>query len=140
MSVILAGLQVALVISGSLVSVLISRGLGHHTWDLTIAQLTSFSPVILVRITLTIIAASLSKTSFAITVLRIAEGRKRWLLWFIIISMIMALGGAALVVWIGCKPIAKTWDPSIPGTCWPVSTNAAVNVFAGSEFYPAFCL
>src|SRR3569833_2554473 len=115
-----------------LVSILVSRGFGKHTWDLTPEQLASFSTVILVRVTMTITAVSWSKTSFAITVLRIAETRSmRCLLWFIIITINLAMGLAATLGWTSCTPLAMTWDQSIPGTCWPGGARGAGGGGAG---------
>jgi len=65
-----------------------------------------------------IFAAIYSKTSFAITLLRISEGRTRILLWFIIISVNIALGGSALIPWIQCRPVEKNWNVIVPGKCW----------------------
>ena len=127
-----------LVADAALTSVLVARGYGRHSYDLTPQQLASFSPIIIIRASFTIIAAAWSKTSFAITVLRIAEGGMRWLLWYIIVSVNLALGAAVLVGWIPCQPIAKIWDQSIPGTCWPIDSVAAVILFASSEYLSSF--
>ena len=65
-----------------------------------------------------IYAVIFSKTSFAITLLRISESKTRILLWFIIISVNIALGGSVLIPWIQCKPLEKNWNIMIPGKCW----------------------
>ena len=81
-----------------------------------------------------IIAAAWSKTSFAFTLLRIASGRwMPWFIWFVIISMNLALGGGVLVTWIQCWPVEKTWRTSaVEGTCWPKSIHINYNIFAAS--------
>ena len=30
-----------------------------------------------------------------------------------------------------CTPAAKLWDPTVPGSCWPRRTQAAVGIFQG---------
>lgn len=57
---------------------------------------------VLINITVSILifAAALSKTSFAITVLRLVNGYLRILIWFIIISTNVFLGTNIVFLWI----------------------------------------
>ncbi len=71
--------------------------------------------------TFSILAALWSKTSFAMTVLRISTGWMRWAIWFIIMSMSVIMGASAMFEWIRCTPIEKNWISNIDGTCWPIS-------------------
>ena len=80
--------------------------------------------------TFSIIAAAWSKTSFAFTLLRIAEAKwMRCLIWFFIISLNLALGGGVLITWIQCWPVEKTWRPSVEGSCWPKVYHVNYNIF-----------
>ncbi|TQN63630.1 hypothetical protein CSHISOI_11786, partial [Colletotrichum shisoi] len=86
---------------------------------------------------LSIIAAAWSKTSFALTLLRIAqespERRMKRLVWLIIVSINVALGLSVLFTWIQCWPVEKTWrTASTPGTCWPKSVVMGYNVFTAA--------
>lgn len=68
--------------------------------------------------TLSILAALWSKTGFAIMVLRIANGWQKWFIWFMILSLNLVMGAAALTEWISCTPLEKCYHPWIKGTCW----------------------
>ena len=78
----------------------------------------------------TLTAAIWSKTSFALTLLRLTEGRMKWVLWFIIISMNIAMGLSALFNWVQCTPIQKTWIPLTPGKCWKPHVVPNYNMFS----------
>ncbi|KAK4033022.1 hypothetical protein C8A01DRAFT_50312 [Parachaetomium inaequale] len=66
----------------------------------------------------TILGAAWSKTSFAITLLRISNGWTTWLVWFIIISVNVVLGVSGTILWIQCWPVRKLWT-DMEATCWP---------------------
>jgi hypothetical protein len=86
--------------------------------------------------TLAIISQSWSKTSFAITLLRISEGRIRYFLWFAIatINVLFALG--ALFPWIACNPREKAWEPRLAGTCWDPSFNIVFGIIVSGTSAP----
>jgi hypothetical protein len=75
------------------------------------------------------VAAAWSKTSFAITLLRISNGWVKWVLWFIIISVNVALGVSGLILWIQCWPLQKLWMPDVEGACWPKLTVERYQTF-----------
>ncbi|KAK4235136.1 hypothetical protein C8A03DRAFT_18076 [Achaetomium macrosporum] len=77
-----------------------------------------------------ILAALWSKTSFAVTVLRISPGWIKVVVWFIIITVNAALGVAIAITWAQCTPIEKVWHPRLEGSCWPKSIQIRYNVFA----------
>jgi hypothetical protein len=83
-----------------------------------------------------ILAAMFSKISFALTLLRITESRIRILLWFIITSVGLALGGSALIAWIQCTPISRNWDFTVEGTCWNHQVYIAYGAAAGGLLDP----
>lgn len=80
------------------------------------------------------VAAAWSKTSFAITLLRISKGWVKWVIWFIIISVNIVLGVSGLILWIQCWPLPKLWLPDVEGTCWPKTTVEAYNTFTSSRW------
>ncbi|PKS13135.1 hypothetical protein jhhlp_000477 [Lomentospora prolificans] len=81
---------------------------------------------------LSLTAAIWSKTSFALTLLRLTEGKIKWLIWFIIISMNIAMGLSALFVWLQCTPLPRVWDFRVPGTCWDPNVLPNYNIFSAS--------
>ncbi|EFQ35364.1 uncharacterized protein GLRG_10508 [Colletotrichum graminicola M1.001] len=126
----------ALLALGVFVTVDVSYDFGKHNWD--VAQ--DNWPWLLLYANLggsfSIIAAAWCKTSFALTLLRITrESSEPWikrLVWFIILSVNIALGLNVLFTWIQCWPIEKTWRTATPGECWRKSIPVNYNVFAAS--------
>jgi len=82
-----------------------------------------------------IIGCVLSKTSFAITLLRIVT--RPWmkiLLWFIIITMNAVMWLCAVCYLAQCKPAAALWTPKLMGTakCWPTIVFESIALTAGA--------
>lgn len=87
----------------------VAYGFGKHGWRINWAKGDWLLLNMNLAGTFSIIAAAWSKTSFAFTLLRIAETRwMRWVIWFFIISLNIALGGGVLITWIQCWPVEKT--------------------------------
>lgn len=78
--------------------------------------------------TLAITTQSWSKTSFAITLLRISDGWLSYFLWAVIVSMNVLFGLGALFLWVGCSPLEKAWHPRVAGTCWDPSFNVVFGI------------
>lgn len=83
--------------------------------------------------TFSILAALWSKTSFAVTVLRISSGWVKVLVWFIIVTVNICLGIAIAITWGQCTPIEKVWRPRTPGECWPKEIQIHYNIFTSGE-------
>jgi hypothetical protein len=95
------------------------RGFGKHVYAIHPEQLPSIGFTSNLAGTFSILAAVLSKTSFALTLLRVLRGWMKVLLWFIIATINIAMGLSALFGWVQCSPVAKVWQIDLPGTCWP---------------------
>ena len=109
-------------------------GYGKHFWDLPQSfDLSKFLLTLGVRTTFTIVAISLTKTAFAITLLRVTEGSTKRFLWFVIISINLVLGVAALLFWVQCSPIEKVWTPSMPGKCLNENVDIYYGICVSSE-------
>lgn len=83
---------------------------------------------------LAIMACTLGKTSFAVTLLRIVV--QRWmiaLLWFVIVTMNVVNILAALFVFVQCKDPRHLWNPAIPSKCWPDSVFTHFSLFVGGK-------
>ncbi|KAK5651124.1 hypothetical protein OQA88_13263 [Cercophora sp. LCS_1] len=106
---------------------------GHHTWDFRAPDIDRFFLVVNVRATLTVTAIAWTKTAFALTMLRLTDGWIKTALWFIIITMNIALGITALLFWIPCTPVQKSWTPTIQeGSCWDPTIVIHYNIFSGA--------
>src|ERR1700759_580171 len=68
---------------------------------------------------LSIVGADLSKTSFAVTLLRFVDGRLKILIYGVIISMNIGLGTYSIYHFLRCSPVQYAWDFTIPGHCLP---------------------
>ena len=65
-----------------------------------------------------------SKTAFAITLLRLTEGKLKAFVWFVIISMNLTMFFEIVFVWAKCTPVERTWNKMVPGECWdPLAVN-----------------
>ena len=109
--------QVSLVISTSLQSVGVSHGLGKHYIDITPSSINDVSFFSITAGFASILAASWSKTSFAISLLRISGKGARKFIWFVIVSvnLVFALGGTLQLV--QCWPVSKQWTLGMEGKC-----------------------
>ena len=117
----------------SLATHAVTLGLGRYPCDIDDAN----KPAIAfqghtVGATFGMLAVVWSKTSFAITLLRLTDGKVRSLVVFIIAIMNAAMLLEALFTWINCTPVRRMWDPTVPGTCWNRPALNAYGVFAGS--------
>ncbi|KAK3938425.1 putative integral membrane protein [Diplogelasinospora grovesii] len=123
---------VALLASCASTTANIRLGFGLHTW--TVPQENFLTMGILSNTSgfMSVLALTLSKTSFAVTLLRLSDGWTRWLVWFIIIVLNVTQILAALFFWVYCDPPEKTWNPTIPGKCWPMSVTINYSVVVGT--------
>jgi hypothetical protein len=83
--------------------------------------------------TTSILAAVWSKTSFAVTLLRLMKGKMLVVVWVIIITMNIAMDLNAIFLWVRCSPVALTWDPRGPGTCWAPQVYPTYGMFAAGR-------
>ncbi|XDG02764.1 hypothetical protein ABKA04_002379 [Annulohypoxylon sp. FPYF3050] len=86
--------------------------------------------------TLFFVAAIWSKTSFALTLIRIAGPRLKVVLRIIIISMNGITCVSVVLRWLQCRPTRMIWDSGASGTCWNRDLILGVTIFAAA--YSAF--
>ncbi|ORY61555.1 uncharacterized protein BCR38DRAFT_476275 [Pseudomassariella vexata] len=104
-------------------------GFGKHTYDIPQGNFPNMLLVSSFAGFFMIVGAAWSKTSFAITLLRISSGWVKFLIWFIIVSVNVILGFSALFTWVRCWPLEKNWHPNVDGTCIPFRNIIFYNVF-----------
>lgn len=68
-------------------------------------------------LTISIIAITLSKISFGVTLLKLTDGWARYYVYFAISNLAIFAIPIAIIPWILCRPITKTFVDIIPGTC-----------------------
>lgn len=82
----------------------VGLGLGRHIDTVPIQNSAPLSVLLNVTVTALIFAAALSKTSFALTVLRLVGGRMRVATWFILVTMNVLLLANVITLWVAFKP------------------------------------
>ncbi|KAK4124425.1 hypothetical protein N657DRAFT_390811 [Parathielavia appendiculata] len=118
-----------LVVDCSLISACINLGFGRPLTQFKAGNLAPFLLYSNLAGTFSILAALWSKTSFAVTVLRISSGWVKASVWFIIVTVNACLGVAIVITWAQCTPVEKVWRPGLDGECWPKSIQVKYNIF-----------
>ncbi|KAM7197916.1 hypothetical protein V8F20_006364 [Naviculisporaceae sp. PSN 640] len=121
------------IFTGSVItSITVGMGYGKHIWDVPFEELGNMFKVFSVAGTFSICSSVWSKTSFALTILRLTDGWLRKAIWAIIITMNLFMAGTALINYIRCSPLDKLWDftGAVPGTCWPMDVVNKYNTFS----------
>jgi hypothetical protein len=96
------------------------RGFGQHDYDKTSLNVGDINTIALVgqlSITFTICSSCWSKVSWAITLLRVSDGKLKKFIWFAIVGMVVLFFFPAILYWVQCTPLEKAWRPLTPGTC-----------------------
>jgi hypothetical protein len=129
--VLIAG-WVALVLSCAFLTLCTHYDLGKHGDDIKKENLSNLLKYTYFAGFFSILAAIWSKSSFAITLLGFSTGRTRKVVWFILISINIIMGGNALLQWIQCWPIPKLWL-GVEGVCWLKFRRVrAINTFVAA--------
>ncbi|KAK3900422.1 hypothetical protein C8A05DRAFT_35945 [Staphylotrichum tortipilum] len=115
-----------------IISYCISLGLGKHSWDISPGNFVPLAKAFNITATMSIVASIWSKTSFALTILRLTNGWLRRLVWFLIVTTNVAMGVSALINWIHCTPIQRLWDYQVEGSCWPNNIMLHYDVFSSA--------
>ncbi|KAH8714089.1 hypothetical protein GQ44DRAFT_689115 [Phaeosphaeriaceae sp. PMI808] len=126
---------VAALMQAIFTTVWVSYGYGMQAQDIDPRNMPMLSLVGNILPTFGVAAASLSKTSFAITLLKFTKGWMKNLIWLIILSMNIVMWLSALFVWISCTPVAKGWHPDLDGACW--NQNSLMIYFMFASAYSA---
>lgn len=124
----------AMLVLFSVTTTLCTRaGLGSHVLDADIQQ-TPLQLGVNVATVFSVLGAAWSKTSFALTLLRITrDGDQRVVylgIWAVIVTMNVVLTFNAIVQFIWCVPAARAWDASLDGHCWDRSVVVRYTQFA----------
>ncbi|KAK3356469.1 hypothetical protein B0T25DRAFT_450779 [Lasiosphaeria hispida] len=121
---------VCLIISCILQSFATTLGFGMDNRD--IKDLVTTRLVSLIAGFFLIIAAAWSKTSFAITLLRISDGWIRKFVWFVLLSTNVAMALSGVIQWAPCWPIQKQWHMELPGVCLQLRFINGYNIFVAA--------
>ncbi|KAM0277437.1 hypothetical protein ACHAQH_005801 [Verticillium albo-atrum] len=80
------------------------------------------------------VALGLSKTSFALTLLRVAQGWQKWFIWFMVVTMNAVLATNAVTTWrAACDREGQDeYEAVLPGSCWGVIDAVIIAMVANS--------
>ena len=121
--------KLALVVQTAILTKQLDYDLGRHIWDLSTLDYTDdFELLGLIGVTSIVCGMAWSKTAFAVTLLRISEGRLRLFLWFVILTINIFMLGGVLVRWLQCWPVQKGWEPGTDGTCWDETISINISI------------
>lgn len=121
-------------ISVAINTYLVSLGFGRHKATISDENLKTINLNTIIGAAFGIIATTTSKTSFAITLYRIATNA--WMKYFLIF-VIITINVSMNLVWIfglaKCSPLARVFDKSVPGTCWDPKALLKFQLFAACK-------
>ncbi|KAK3377230.1 hypothetical protein B0T24DRAFT_237074 [Lasiosphaeria ovina] len=118
--------------NAAIVQTVVNLGLGKYPCDIDIANLPSIGLIgPQFGGTVNLMAITLSKTAFAITLLRLTEGGLNKFIWFLLVSMNLITAANMFIIWFKCAPIAKSWNPFMEGTCISSDASNGFGVFWG---------
>ena len=137
--------QANLIASAAVMTYIVSLGFGKHLPELlssgiTLPTLDIMTSVGTAALVLDGVAQTWSKTSFAILLLRVSEGKSRYIIWALIISINIFVGVGCLLFFVRCNPIEKAWTLEMTtGTCWDYEIAVHYGMFS-SGMYHLLCL
>jgi len=123
------------VLYSTFLSVAVKYGVGSHFLEIPKPHIYWLLFWLDHGLTCTILSVSLSKTSFAITLLRFAPQKwQRHTIWFVIISLNIVMTLVVVLQYAQCNPIEKRWDATLPGRCYDHHVIIYYSMFAGGTF------
>lgn len=114
-------------------TVAVDAGLGKHIDSVTGDTLIRTMLLGAVAQMLSILGATWSKTSFAVTLLRLTVvSHVRYLVWFIIVSLNVFSTFTAFLPLFQCTPIGRSFNPTVEGTCWDRTLVLVLTIFGAA--------
>lgn len=112
-------------------------GLGRHLASLSHYENVMVHKFIGISSFFNVAALAISKTSFALTLLRLApEPWQRRLIWGVIATTNLFLWTTGIFIFSSCTPFERIWDSTVEGTCWDRRKLMTYNIFTGGELTP----
>lgn len=111
-------------------------GLGLHQMRdggmISSSTVSELQLTVVIATVFSVLGAAWSKTSFAITLLRLTSGILHYVIWFVIISMNVVLTFNAILQFLWCQPASVAWNSGRGGTCWPQSVIVNYSIAAAA--------
>lgn len=127
--------QIVLIAYAVVLIVAADKGLGRHIqYIVAHGNLRHVSLLAEIAQTLAILACTLGKSAFAITLMRIFLHSRPWAiwtLWFVIVSMNLVNFLCAIFVFFQCQDPRALWDTGVLSVCWPAYVFTDFSLFVG---------
>ncbi|KAI0186637.1 hypothetical protein EV127DRAFT_167226 [Xylaria flabelliformis] len=123
---------VCVVLSNASTSVAISLGWATPLLEVSPMNWPRILLILYISGLFSLLAAAISKTSFALTLLRISNGWVKCVVWFAIVTVNAVVGLSIIFNWVQCTPVEKNFYIFIPGSCWPRETLIGYNTFVAA--------
>ncbi|KAK4443639.1 hypothetical protein QBC34DRAFT_498874 [Podospora aff. communis PSN243] len=96
-------------------------GLGHHVWTLTPEMMVQYRMEQWYGFFFYTMSLACTKMSILVLYLRIMPCGAIRIANFVVMTIVMICNVWVFIgAFIGCIPLAKNWDPTLPGTCLPL--------------------
>ncbi|KAK8064486.1 hypothetical protein PG994_007124 [Apiospora phragmitis] len=111
----------------------VSLGFGQHITEISTITATNLQFLVYLASVFSLLGAAWSKTSFALTLIRITEGSLRTAIWVVIASINMVLAANAVLPFLRCSPVERNWDLlMVEGECWDADISLSFSMFAAA--------
>ncbi|KAK7961708.1 uncharacterized protein PG986_002533 [Apiospora aurea] len=111
----------------------VSLGFGQHITEISTNTVTNLQFLVYLSSIFSLLGAAWSKTSFALTLIRITEGHLRTAIWVVITSINMTLIANATLPFLRCSPVERNWDfLMVEGECWDADILLFFSMFAAA--------
>ncbi|WZH41915.1 Integral membrane protein PTH11 [Fusarium acuminatum] len=128
--------MILLIAYGAIIEAAVQKGLGRHLlWIITTHPEDAVPLALLGQVSqpFVIMSCALGKTSFSISLMRLAAQRFiHRFLWFIVVTMLTLHVLISIIIFVRCKDPRTTWNPAIVSQCWHPETYLGVMYFIGS--------
>ena len=109
-------------------------GMGMHSDDLDRTEFVYANKLMTFGQFFALGSIAIAKSSFCVTLLRLSASQwQKWLLYTIIVTTNLLLWLCAIFLFTFCTPVARKWDPSVPGRCWAFRAQLYFALFSGGE-------
>jgi hypothetical protein len=124
--------KLLLIVHVSLSSYAVTLGFGQQSAAVPKENLYTLVKLVSVTSVLTLIAAAFSKTSFALTLLRLTDGWMKKAVWVIIVTLNLVLLVNAILPFLRCIPSEAAWNPAVEGKCFDILISIRFSIFGAA--------
>ncbi|GAW19025.1 hypothetical protein ANO14919_085090 [Xylariales sp. No.14919] len=131
--------MVLVIVNASLVQKIVMLGYGNHVVDILEASPINFKEILIylqVISGLVRLSTNVARVSFAATLLQLSNKKERRFVWFAITTLLAVTTPAIIFPFVSCRPYARIFDPSVPGTC--INGRVSIDYFIFEGAYTAF--